>query len=161
MVLSSDAHPLAHEARCRMALPTTGQPAPANFLLKYIDNLYANRCSTAGASHEALEWSGYVGESTRLGNQGGTPSQAWKNWKTVVALAVLRLQNVSREAVELLRLALDLWCLLRSGHHKHDEHDMNSRSCSWCNPQSASREARCKAARVKFFFVHLQIVMTE
>ena len=64
VVLSSDAHPLAHEARCRMALPTTGQPAPANFLLKYIDNLYANRCSTAGASHEALEWSGYVGEST-------------------------------------------------------------------------------------------------
>ena len=66
---------LPTEARCRLALLTTGHPA--NFLLKYIDNLDTNRCSTAGASHEALEWSGYVGESTVTGAARTAPRVAW------------------------------------------------------------------------------------
>ena len=54
--------------------------------------LPTRRSNGAGTSVKALE------AIERLGNQ-GAPSQAWKKWKTVVALAVWRLQNVSREAV--------------------------------------------------------------
>ena len=55
--------------------------------------LPTRRSNGAGTSVKALK------AIARLGNQGGAPSQAWKKWKTVVALAVWRLQNVSREAV--------------------------------------------------------------
>ena len=47
--------------------------------------LPTRRSNGAGTSVKALK------AIARLGNQGGAPSQAWKKWKTVVALAVWRL----------------------------------------------------------------------